>query len=343
MAISKVSIKNFTVYEDIEVEFCNGINVFIGENGTGKTHLLKLLYSGGLMWSGRDYDALARVFDSEMIFDFKVTQKTKHGESVAESESAPVGFHFIAPFHVYNTTHPKYKEVRSGEKAVIAEICIESDSPYSSVFIPSKDMLTHSKGLLAMVKKYSKEMPFDKVLLDIIENASRWKVDVVPDIAKKIAQLIENAIDGTVLFENEMFFILKHNGDKVSFSLEAEGYKKLGLLWQLLMNESINLNTVLIWDEPDANLNPGLISIVVDILLELSRYGVQIFLATHNYNLMKYFSVKRQVSDQIDFFSLYKTDHGVAYECEDDYSLLEHNAIVDANIKLLEDDIERVL
>ena len=343
MAINKICVENFTVFDRIELDFCDGINVFIGENGTGKTHLLKLLYSGGLMWSGRDCDAVARVFESNMIIDFEVTQKTQYAESVAESESAPTGFRFCGPYSFYNTTHPKYQEAQSKSEPIMPLVRIEPDDSYSSVFIPSKDMLTHSKGLLAMVKKYSKEMPFDKVLLDIIEKASQWKVDVVPDIAKRIVQLIENAIDGTVLFENEMFYIFKQNGDKVSFSLEAEGYKKLGLLWQLLMNESINPNTVLLWDEPDANLNPGLISIVVDILLELSRYGVQIFLATHDYNLMKYFSVKKKDSDQVDFFSLYKTAHGVAYEREDDYSLLEHNSIVDANIKLLEADIERVL
>ena len=39
------------------------------------------------------------------------------------------------------------------------------------------------------------------------------------------------------------------------------------------------------------------------------------------------------------FISLYKTDNGIASEIEDDYNLLEHNSIVEANIKLLEDDI----
>ena len=38
--IQKIKLKNFTVFEDFELEFSQGINVFIGENGTGKTHII---------------------------------------------------------------------------------------------------------------------------------------------------------------------------------------------------------------------------------------------------------------------------------------------------------------
>ncbi|WP_310604165.1 AAA family ATPase [Anaerosporobacter sp.] len=46
MAINYIKIKNFTVFKDTEINFSKDINVIIGENGTGKTHLLKLLYGG---------------------------------------------------------------------------------------------------------------------------------------------------------------------------------------------------------------------------------------------------------------------------------------------------------
>ena len=45
MALSAISLENFTVLEKIDISFSSGINVFIGENGMGKTHLLKVLYS----------------------------------------------------------------------------------------------------------------------------------------------------------------------------------------------------------------------------------------------------------------------------------------------------------
>ncbi len=42
--IESLTLKNFTVFRDLTVEFSQGINVVIGENGTGKTHLIKAAY-----------------------------------------------------------------------------------------------------------------------------------------------------------------------------------------------------------------------------------------------------------------------------------------------------------
>ena len=43
--ISGIKLENFTVFKDVELKFGKGINVFIGEHGTGKIHILKALYS----------------------------------------------------------------------------------------------------------------------------------------------------------------------------------------------------------------------------------------------------------------------------------------------------------
>ena len=45
MAIGKLSLKNVTVFDELSLSFSPGINVFIGPNGVGKTHVLKILYS----------------------------------------------------------------------------------------------------------------------------------------------------------------------------------------------------------------------------------------------------------------------------------------------------------
>ena len=45
MTIKSVGLKNFTVFKDFQLEVSSGINIFVGENGTGKTHLLKALYA----------------------------------------------------------------------------------------------------------------------------------------------------------------------------------------------------------------------------------------------------------------------------------------------------------
>ena len=45
MPLTKIAAENFTVFEDIKIPFCEGLNVLVGENGVGKTHIMKLAYA----------------------------------------------------------------------------------------------------------------------------------------------------------------------------------------------------------------------------------------------------------------------------------------------------------
>jgi predicted ATP-dependent endonuclease of OLD family len=39
MALSKIELENISVFDSLSMNLTEGINVFIGENGTGKTIL----------------------------------------------------------------------------------------------------------------------------------------------------------------------------------------------------------------------------------------------------------------------------------------------------------------
>lgn len=173
-----------------------------------------------------------------------------------------------------------------------------------SVFIPTTEMLSHSKGFLAMNQKYS--MPFDGTQVDIIVNASLPETREIPAAMSGILNKISDAIDGTVILEEDSFYVVKKDGRKIDFSLEAEGLRKLGLLWKLIRNGLLESGTVLLWDEPEANLNPELYPLVAEILLELQKNGVQIFTATHNYNFAKYLEIRRTEKEQVMFHNLYR-------------------------------------
>ena len=45
MAIRRIKLERFTVFEKLDLDLSSGINIFIGANGTGKTHLMKVAYS----------------------------------------------------------------------------------------------------------------------------------------------------------------------------------------------------------------------------------------------------------------------------------------------------------
>ena len=327
MAIRSIELKNFTVFENIQCEFSPGINVFIGENGTGKTHLLKAMYAF-CNTSTREsdiYDELRPLFNANP--PIKGVIHRDKGACVRMTIHTQKGKNF---FEIQANGGSQHKT--------------EGTEPLYSTFIPAKEMLSIS-NITRINEKFDKELAIDKSLVNIITKAQNMMLSNPPELAKKIAPKLETIMDGTVFIKqsDNTFWIRKTNGEEIMFAMEAEGIRKFGLLWQLLMNESLVKGSVLFWDEPEANLNPKLIPILVDVLMELARNNVQIFLATHEYNLMKYFSVKKKVADQIAFISLRKTESGVASENQDDYHLLEHNSIVEANIKLLEDDIEGVL
>ena len=44
-SLSALTIRNFTVFQDERLVFAPQLNVIVGENGTGKSHLLKLAYT----------------------------------------------------------------------------------------------------------------------------------------------------------------------------------------------------------------------------------------------------------------------------------------------------------
>ena len=50
----------------------------------------------------------------------------------------------------------------------------------------------------------------------------------------------------------------------------------------MIRNGTLQPDSVFFWDEPETNLNPRLFGVVIDVLLELQRAGVQVFLATHD-------------------------------------------------------------
>jgi len=339
MLISKIEIENLTAFEKMEMNVDANVNVIIGENGTGKTHLLKFIYMT-LISSINDTSGMiaGRVFGK---WDFSPRRedvsetafKIYFGENTREYHIIPV------PLAVVVDENAEIIGETLEESIEIFGKDSFSNDKEGLVLIPAKDMLTHSPGFLAMEREF--KMPFDRTLVDILSKASMYELKEKPKLAKNILPKLEKIMDGIVIIENDEFFVLKKDGQKISFSLEAEGIKKIGLLWKLLMTGNITKDSILLWDEPEANMNPKLIPVLAEIILELGRNGVQIFLASQDYFLPKYIEVLMNEKDNVAFHSLYKTDNGTKCETDVKFSFLEKNLIIDERIKLYRKEIEK--
>jgi hypothetical protein len=156
---------------------------------------------------------------------------------------------------------------------------------------------------------------------------------------QKVGKMIADTIGGTVHWDESrgLFYTLRTDGNRIPFSNEASGYKKLGFLGLLLTSGQLEKDTALFWDEPENSLNPELLPVLADILLELQRGGVQIFIATHSYNLARWFDVKRDrgKGDGILFHNLSKSNSGsIVCVSAEDYTELPESILDAADEKL---------
>lgn len=338
MIIKKIKLENFTVFENNQIEFCPGINVVIGENGTGKTHLMKVLYSACQSVDPR-VSFSQKLVATMLPDDYKIARliTRKQGNHSAQiritaSEAEKVQERILtASFH--NKTK-KWDATVTGEDG-----WEESFSASSSIFIPAKEILSHSYNLNAASEKNN--VRFDDTYLDII-NAAKIDISVGRNSDTKDAMLkeIEKMTHGTVYYDamREEFY-LKSGNSKQEFNLIAEGIRKMALLWQLVKNGTLEKGSILFWDEPEANINPAYISIIVEMLLVLQRRGVQIFISTHDYMLASYFAVKKSSEDVILFHSLTQSmNHGeIQHEVAERFADLKANPIIKAFDHLLND------
>ncbi len=314
--------------KSFHLEFGNGINVIIGENGVGKTSLLKMIYAA-TQWSNVNINT-GKNRDLRYYFSSNINSSAELKNFVYKEEECYYkvtdGIHKFE----YNISHDAVLDAHQW-----AELNIQS------VMIPTTEMLSHSRSFLALNEKFN--MPFDNTQVDIIINASLPETRKISENMKPLLEKIGRVIDGTIIFENDIFYVLKNDGRKTEFSLEAEGLRKLGLLWKLIRNGLLEKDSILLWDEPEANLNPELYPLVADILLELQKNGVQIFLATHSYNFAKYLEIRRKNKEQVIFHNLYKYSeknlnedeiyNHSAYKLEE----LKDNHIIIADSKLLDE------
>lgn len=325
MSIKSVQLQNFTVFEELEIEFSKGINVVIGTNGTGKTHLLKAMYGISEATKAEENEV---VDIAPLYFSVKPLELTRNSEI---ESSVKVSFE--------KSVEACYSiKCFAEENLISAGVTVNNDEMFKSIFIPAKEMLSHSKGFLALYNKY--KIPFDKTYIDIIVNAELPEVRETSELNDELLQTLSKVIGGNVLHENGTFYIVKTSGAKIEFPVEAEGLRKFGLLWKLVKNGLLEEGTVLFWDEPEANINPELMPILVELMLELERKGVQLFIATHSYNLAKYLEIKRTSTEQVLFHHLHQTDQGVKVDSDHYFGQLDDNPIIEADSKLLDEVIE---
>ncbi len=328
MPLTKAKFENFTAFKDLEVEFSPGINALIGENGTGKTHLMKACYV--VCDSDQEDWALTRKFVEVFLPSGRESSRLVQQGHKQNDGAVEVYMDGWFARCVFEGTGLKY-----------TTSLIKPPTPtVRSAFIPAKDVLANAPGFLSL--HAAREIHFEQVYPDILLHAYLPALrEPVDETHQRMLDILETVIGGKVVFKGEEFFRSNEQGD-LEFTLLAEGWRKLGLLWLLIQNGTLQNGSVLFWDEPETNLNPKMFKVVIEVLLELQRAGVQVFFATHDYVILKELDLQMTEEDEVAFHSLHRDETGeIACRTTHHYLDIRPNAIDEKFTDLYDREIMR--
>lgn len=335
MGLTRIELEHFTAFSRLELDLSPGVNVLVGANGTGKTHLMKVCYAAcDITITGQSFaEKLVRVFLPSGGAIGRLVKRQK-GSSKGIIQIYSGALRLTAAFSNHTKT--------SARATITSGLWWPKVRPIECVYIPVKEMLAHGPGFLSLYEE--RAIHFEEVYRDILLRAYRRPPrDPADPLRKRLLAKLEKALEGKVTHRNEEFFLLNKRGN-LEFTLLAEGMRKIGLLWLLIQNGALPKGSVLFWDEPETNLNPKLIGPVIDVVLELQRTGMQIFLATHDYVVLEELDLQKKDSDKVAFHALYREETGdIACNTTDSYLDIHPNTIAEAFTDLYDREIERSL
>lgn len=335
--IEQLKIKNFMAFSDeLTVNFSPKINVIIGENGTGKTQLLKLVFApiGGFSSGEVDPTQKSDVVTpyTKRLVDLFMPLEKKLGKlhHTGATEHAKISCIF------QNGIEQTTSFFNNSAKVSLRLADRSMSERKAAVFIPTKEVLSGMQGFVSLYDKYSLSYDITYRIMSAILDLPPLREEILHTKAKWAMEEIEKICGGKFIFYGGGNVTFKTAKD-VEYSTNAmgEGFRKVGTLSRLLEVGAIQpgVSGPLLWDEPEANLNPKLMKALVEILLELSRNGQQIILTTHDYVLLKWFDLlmDKGKGDHVRYHTLYRNENNVVQiKSTDDYKAIANNPISEA-------------
>lgn len=106
----------------------------------------------------------------------------------------------------------------------------------------------------------------------------------------EIKDAINEVLGGEIVISdsNELFFNDSKCSKKIDLNLTASGINNLGLLALLIDKNVIKRGSFVFIDEPEVNLHPAWQRVMVEVLYKLSKTGVNVVIATHSQDMLKY-------------------------------------------------------
>lgn len=362
--LNRIELTNFGPLTQIDWKNLGPINLVIGANDTGKTFLLKALYSGIRTLEeykrGNDQRSAAEILADKLHWTF---QADKIGDLVTKGADAPLSY-FLSLDH----NQFRYSFGKDTTKQIVIQENHTLPRASNSVFLPAKEVLS-LYNIILKSREQDRVFGFDDTYLDLARalrqspkggkkgfaksrrsRLTSERIGEIEWIAKEAAQNtlrfakarqnLEEILGGKVEFDETSGWQFKKGNQKFPIGVTAEGIKKIAILNTLLGNRYLGTESIVFIDEPEAALHPVAISRLLDIVAMLAERGIQFFLASHSYFVVKKLFLIAQEND-LSIPVISACDD--AWQYADLKDGMPDNPIINESIKLYKEEVELAL
>ena len=331
-------INKFAVLPDAELRFSAGLNVVIGENGLGKTQLLKLLYASlKVNADAKEMTkaSLQKAYAEKLVGVFRPDTlgrlvKRKQGKDRCEIALTMADPKLSCAFS-FATGASVAVQVDALPTAALGDHA-------APVFIPTRELITLCPWFVALYDNY--HLRFEASWRDTVSLLGAPSLKGPRErIVAELLQPLEQAMGGKVVVDTGTgeFYLQVAGEGKTEMPLVAEGLRKVAMLARLISTGVLLDKGYLFWDEPETNLNPKLIKILAQSIVHLVEQGIQVFVATHSLFLLREFEIlladPQWRCPAARYFGLGKGDAGVLLAQGDHIDDIGDIAALDESLK----------
>lgn len=330
--IKSIKIENFGGIGNVEHDALSNLNVIIGPNQSGKTTLLKALYAAVKTVEQNKRGAENRS-DKEILSDKLYWTFLTHELSSLVKKGTNTLFYKMTS---NNGEEFDFSFTASAAKQanIIKNTYKPSDT--NSIFIPAKEILSIRDVIIS--SRMRTEYGYDDTYYDLAMALTPTTRGRNYEAFAQARQSIESMVNGKLDFDRDrnqwIFQDVKKRIYEVSMT--SEGVKKLSILSVLLGNHYLSDESIIFIDEVEANLHPAMINTFMNVVLMLSKIGVQFFIASHSYFVIKrLYILAHKEKMSIPVFSF--MDEGCTYG--DLMNNMPKNAIIDESVNLYKEEV----
>ncbi|WP_329766304.1 ATP-binding protein [Stenotrophomonas geniculata] len=334
--LNQFEFKNLGPIDAIQGKNLQKINLIIGANSSGKTFLLKALYAAiraheeaGRGDEPREFsDVLGQklywTYQTEKLGDL-VTRgaQRRFSGSLALNDNSALAFGFGQDTTLKVAVHHNNLQKREA----------------NSIFLPPKEVLGLNKVIVKSTIQ-DKTFGFDATYSDLVIALQGAIPRGRPmESFTKSTSMLEKMFQGTVEpTQDGEGWIYRKGNSRFSINITAEGVKKISILTTLLRNKYLSPSSIIFIDEPESALHPTAITQLMDIILILAKQGIQFFIATHSYFVIKKLHlIARQEGMQIPLLSPNESNEWTQQSLEDG---MPATPIVEESVRLFQEELE---